>query len=143
MGVPSSDRSPEFRIWVNGTPQTYRKNKKSLSRYIENIQNAVREIVPFPIKSGRIDIEIWFNSEHLRPDVDNIIKPILDALIGIVYEDDKQVRSVKVTALPHDDAYTIQGWIKEETIDRLENEEFFIDIYHGLEFPGPAVDVKN
>ena len=141
--VITRDRAPEFRIWVDGSPQTYRKNKKSLSRYIEKVQNAVREIVPFPIKSGRIDIEIWFQSDYLRPDVDNIIKPILDAMNGIVYFDDKQVRSVKVTALPHDDAYIISGWSKHETFERMDNGAFFVDIYHGLAFPGPATKIKR
>ena len=138
----SRARLPEFRIWVEGTPQPFRKDRKSLSRYLESVQNAARELVPFPIGSKRIDIEIWFRSEHLRPDVDNIIKPILDALQGIVYFDDKQVRSVKVVALPHDDAYILSGWFKMETFDRLDSGEFFVDIYHGLSFPAPATKAK-
>lgn len=137
------DRLPEFRIWISGAPQTYRKSKKSLSRYIETLKSATREIVPFPIESGRIDIEIWVNSDQLRPDVDNIVKPILDAMQGLVYFDDKQVRSVKVTALPYNDVYRLSGWCKEETFDRLSNREFFIDIYHGLAFPAPAVSAKQ
>ena len=135
-------RLPEFRIWIEGKPKTFRKNKKSMSRYIESIENAVKEIVPHPIKSGRIDIEIWFKSDEGRPDVDNIVKPILDTMQGLVYYDDNQIRSVKVTALPHDDAYAMYGWFKVETLERLDNGEFFIDIYHGLEFPGPATRVK-
>jgi len=136
-------RYSEFRIWVVGKPQTYRKNRKSLSRYIEAIQSAAKDIVPYPVKSKRIDIEIWFESEFLRPDVDNVIKPILDALQGIVYFDDKQIRSVKVVAVPHDDIFALSGWSKIETTQRLRNGEFFIDIYEGWSHPAPAVEARR
>lgn len=104
---------------------------------------AARDVVPNPVKSKRIDIEIWFRSEHLRPDVDNVIKPVLDALQGIVYFDDKQIRSAKVVAVPHDDAYSLSGWSRMGTFDRLDSGEFFIDIYEGLSFPAPAVKAKR
>ena len=136
-------RYSEFRVWVIGKPQTYRKNRKSLSRYLETIQSAAKSVVPYPVKSKRIDIEIWFQSEYLRPDVDNIIKPILDALQGIVYFDDKQIRSVKVVALPHDDCFALNGLSKPETTQRLSNGEFFIDIYEGLSFQAPALGAKR
>lgn len=33
----------------------------------------------------------WFHGEKTQSDVDNIVKPILDALNGVVYADDRQV----------------------------------------------------
>jgi Holliday junction resolvase RusA-like endonuclease len=40
---------------------------------------------------------IWFHAERAIIDVDNIIKPILDALKGIVYEDDARVSQCLAT----------------------------------------------
>jgi hypothetical protein len=92
--------------------------------------------VPHPTTSNRIDIEIYFLAQRaLRPDVDNIMKPILDALKGVVYLDDSQVRSVKVAALPQDEAFGMTGWTQKDTIERLlahSPKEFIIDIYEGL-----------
>lgn len=82
----------------------------------------------------------------MRADVDNVIKPILDALIGIVYTDDQQVRSVKATALPVGEAYGLSGWTSMDVLERLcsdEEIEFLIDVYEGLHFPGPGVVPKG
>lgn len=129
---------------MEGKPQTYRKNKKSLSRYIELIQENTKKIVPFPINSKRIDIEIFFLSENsIRADVDNIIKPILDAMQGIVYFDDKQVRSVRVTAIPTNDVIHLSGWVDSEIVEWEDENKFFIDIYHGLSVISPGTLKKG
>ncbi|MCF7870051.1 MAG: RusA family crossover junction endodeoxyribonuclease [Candidatus Omnitrophica bacterium] len=94
--------------------------------------------MPQPTHSKRLDIDIWFNAQGIsRPDVDNIIKPILDAFKGIVYFDDNQVRSVRVVALSSGDAYKLRGSYK--TLKRLINsdtKEFLINIYNDLKISG-------
>lgn len=134
-------RKPIFRIWVEGYPHSFqRRNRKALKEYIELIRNAASQVVPYPTKSKRIDIEIWFRAEtSLRADVDNIIKPILDGLKGIVYLDDGQVRSIKATALPTDDVFSISGWTSKEVLLRLAAhppKEFLINIFHGIGLEG-------
>jgi hypothetical protein len=92
-----------------------------------------------PLESDRIDLDIWFEAVRgMRPDVDNILKPILDALNGIVYADDRQVRSVRVVAVPSDDASGIAGWTTVDTIQRLGSDEqcFLINVYVGLMIGG-------
>ena len=91
-----------------------------------------------PLESPRIDIEIIFAAKerNLRADVDNVAKPILDALKDIVYQDDKQVRSVRIVALPLDDAFRLPGKASEATLLRLlEAQEFMVVIREGLAFP--------
>jgi len=135
-------RKPIFRIWVSGYPKSSQANKSNLNRYKEGIRMAAKKIIPQPTKSRRLDVEIFFQAESLlRPDVDNVIKPILDALKGIVYKDDSQVRSVKITALPslEDGAYGISGWGNTEVFKRLTKhppEEFLINIFEGLSIYG-------
>lgn len=81
-------------------------------------------------------MEIYFQSQRaLRPDVDNILKPILDALKGTVYVDDSQVRSITVVAFPVDEVYSVAGWTSIEALRRLQDsppKEFLIDVYEGM-----------
>lgn len=85
--------------------------------------------------SPRIDIEIWFAADHLaRGDVDNIIKPVLDALNGVVYVDDRQVRSVRAVALPMRDIVSMT-MTRNDVAARLNGEEFLINIFGGHVLP--------
>lgn len=135
-------RKPLFRIWVPGYPKSSQADKKSLERYKECIRETARKSISQPTKSRRLDVEVFFQAESLlRPDVDNIIKPMLDALMGILYEDDSQVRSVKITALPspEEGAYKINGWVNIDVLKRLTKyppEEFLINVYEGLGIHG-------
>jgi endodeoxyribonuclease RusA len=87
-------------------------------------------------------VEVWFaGSTKDRADVDNILKPIVDAMKGIVFVDDRQVRAVSATVFPTDDAWRIDDNVSEEVIGRLmdtENRAFLIDVYEGLALGGPA-----
>ena len=69
-----------------------------------------------------------------------MIKPILDAFVGVVYHDDRQVRSVKATALPIGEPYGLSGWASGDVINRLTEDnprEFLVTIYEGLSTPAP------
>ncbi len=119
------------------------KRAKALSRYRDAISSAAAAVVPSPTRSPRLDIEVWFRATGVsRADVDNVLKPILDALKGVVYVDDSQVRSVRVVALPTNDAYQLNGTITPEMVSRLLHgnaREFLVDVYEGLSLPGPGV----
>jgi Holliday junction resolvase RusA-like endonuclease len=129
-------RKPAFRVWIEGRPLSMQANGRNLVKYKQTVRDAVRAVIPHPTKSKRIGIEIYFRAQKgIRPDVDNIIKPILDALKEVVYIDDEQVRSVVSVALPEDDAYTVTEYTSIETINRLTTyppKEFMVDIYEGL-----------
>jgi Holliday junction resolvase RusA-like endonuclease len=123
---------PDFRIWVPGRPQSAQK-RGSNENYKQRIRDAAAAVVPHPTRSPRLDIEIWFTAASVsRADVDNVIKPVLDALVGIVYEDDRQVRSVRVVAVPTDDAIRMEG-VSLQAIRRLGREGFLINVFAGLQ----------
>jgi hypothetical protein len=132
------NRKPIFRIWVPGIPKSS-QSKGDKTKYIQAIQKATKDQVPYPVKSGRIDIEIFFVAlSTIRSDVDNIIKPILDALVDIVYFDDRQVRSVRAVAIPPDDIMSFHN-ADTKAMDRLyKAKEFMIDIYHQIGVLGPG-----
>ncbi|MFX0203736.1 MAG: RusA family crossover junction endodeoxyribonuclease [Candidatus Hodarchaeota archaeon] len=131
-------RNPVFRIWVPGIPKSFQR-KGPKTRYIQKIQEATRKHVPYPVKSGRIDIEIFFVAlRFMRADVDNIIKPILDALIDIVYFNDNQVRSIRAVAISPDEINSFPN-ADIKAMDRLyKGKEFLIDIYNQMGIVGPG-----
>lgn len=49
-----------------------------------------------PIEEGDLHVSIvYLCDDSPQPDTDNIVKPILDALIGLVYIDDKLVSDIE------------------------------------------------
>src|SRR5262245_44810659 len=86
---------PLCRIWVPGKPKGAKRKGSSLKAYRAKIRELALAQISAPLESERIIVEIWFCLPHeKRADVDNIAKPILDTLKGVVYVDDRQVRQV-------------------------------------------------
>ena len=60
-----------------------------------------------------MEVEVLYSgrfSAGTRKDIDNILKPTLDALNGVAYVDDKQVRSVTATLFAKNERIRIQGY---------------------------------
>ena len=131
---------PLLEIWVPGRPQSVQKSG-SKSRYVEQIQNAAKEQIQTPLESPRIDVEIWFSGPNVsRPHVDNVIKPVPDAFVGVVYVDDRQVRSVRAVAIPSDDAVSFPARANAENVLRVLNgKEFLVSVYEGLRLARGAI----
>lgn len=127
---------PVFRLWIPGRPQSFQKSGK-LSNYRDRIRQIAAEAIPRPTTSKRIDIELWFSAAHIdRADVDNILKPVLDALIGVAYGDDRQVRSVRAVAIDPNDVVTL-GPGEAGILERLgTGEEFLVNVFAGQAIPG-------
>ena len=126
----------KISFWVNAVPRSLAAEKKE--NYLAEIKKAASDVFSAPLKSPRLDVDIIFaaKNRNLRADVDNVAKPILDALKGIVYEDDKQVRSVRIVALPLDDAFRIGGPVSHEAFLRLlKCEDFLVIVKEGLSLP--------
>ncbi len=92
---------PTFELLVEGPAVPLRAAKKNAKRYqawIQKVRAAARREWPSTEDPIQTDVVVTitnlFNSEP--PDVDNIIKPLLDALCNVVYADDRQV--IRVTS---------------------------------------------
>ncbi|MBV9786926.1 MAG: RusA family crossover junction endodeoxyribonuclease [Chloroflexi bacterium] len=61
--------------------------------YQARLQGQARTSMPAnQLLDGEVYARItWFHSEKTQSDIDNIVKPILDALNGVVYADDRQI----------------------------------------------------
>ena len=133
-------RDPIYRLWIEGRPLS--RQGRLQPNYARRIREVAAAAIRQPIQTRRIDVEIFFVSPRsLRADVDNVIKPILDALEGIAFMDDFQVRSVKATRFPEpgEEAFGIGGPIEKDVLVRLFEEhpkEFLVNIYEGMSTPG-------
>lgn len=90
-------RKIKYSFAVIGSPVSTQSSPNSKRQYKTKVAETAISNVSSAIKDDEsIKIEIdWFSEGfHNKPDVDNIIKPIQDALKGIIFFDDNQVESV-------------------------------------------------
>ena len=127
-------RDLKYSFPVIGRPVSLQSSPHSKQRYRKQVAEAARRSVDKPVESREgIRIEIDWFSEGVRnkPDVDNIIKLIEDALKGYVFLDDSQVESVE--ARRHDTT-SVMRFIREplcivEPLMKGDLEYVFVRIY--------------
>lgn len=131
------DRRPLFSLWIEGRPLSSRS--KQPAGYKERIRQAAVREISAPTASSRLEIEIIFGARGHRPDVDNLGKHTLDALKGVLYADDAQVRTIKIVGLKLDESFHARGF--KAVFDRLfAGKEFLVNVYEGREVDVYLVD---
>ncbi len=120
---------PVYGFWVHQRPT--RNSPAGYRAYVAALQEAGRGAIDRPIESNDVEVEVLYVTRAPREalDVDNLGKPTLDALKGVAYLDDRQVRAFRVakfdktqpgqisgrigpiTLLWHDDAHPHAVWI--------------------------------
>lgn len=86
------------------------RNKRRKRNYMSRIGALASSeaTVGFPNSTDDFYAKItYFHQGNTDLDIDNIIKPILDSLNGILYVDDAQVGEVNCKRIDLNDAYTI------------------------------------
>lgn len=134
---PPKDGVLHFSVF--GKPVSFQSSKSHKERIIRKIQQIVAPVEY--ILSGDVEFEIqWIVPEKYRyesdssPDVDNIIKPTLDALVGPngIMIDDCQVKSVK------------RYWEDWEKREQQVNIKIIFDSDHWLRMEGlKFIHVEN
>ncbi|MEO1653082.1 MAG: RusA family crossover junction endodeoxyribonuclease [Bacteroidota bacterium] len=101
-----------FEFIIEGPPVSVQtKRRQRLQRWKQAVNQAARRYWPPDKAALRIALEIkitYFYEGH-TPDLDNIIKPIQDALIGLVYQDDDQIMQTASRKKDINGAYRIRG----------------------------------
>jgi len=113
-------------IWIESRPTVDGKGKQV---YYDAVAASARAEIANPIEASDIEIEIAYATIQKvseRKDADNVNKPTLDALKGIAYLDDRQVRSVTSTIFDKNLPLQISGRV--EYMGRL----FYSDRPHVL-----------
>lgn len=95
-----------FSIILSRTPKSVQAVWKE--KYKEAIKDAAKARYSEAPAEGSVYIRItWFQGSKGGPDVDNIIKPILDALEGVIFENDSQISQCLATRIDLAKPYTI------------------------------------
>ena len=111
-------RSDQFvyQFVVHEKPLSSQGNKKHLKAYKKRIREIANRSMESVINSDDVEIEItWSTVDRIgvRSDIDNIIKPIIDSLVGVAFDDDKQVRTVIATNFDKTKAPMINCYIED------------------------------
>lgn len=95
-----------------GPPLSFQsKNKTRKRAYKARIEAAARNVLPagFVPIADEVNIVITYYYEGSTPDIDNIIKPIQDALIDVIYLDDSQISDTRSRKKNIDSSYRIRN----------------------------------
>lgn len=100
-----------FEFTIKGPPVSHQtRNRARLQQWKTDVATAATaEWSHGAAVTEPVSVTITYYYEGSSPDVDNIIKPIQDSLIGIVFEDDDQVSDVKSRKRSIDGSFRIRG----------------------------------
>src|SRR2546422_8378369 len=83
-------RNPEYRFVVPGRAVSFHSPKAKV--YKLQVQEAAKPVIGKPL-SGLVEIQVdYFHGSPRKMDMDSIAKCVMDALNGLAYSDDRQVR---------------------------------------------------
>ena len=90
-----------FEFSVQGTPLSYQtKNRDRLQRWVATVRaEAVRrwpQGQPAVTTQLLMTVVYFHEGVAIRLDNDNMVKPIQDALNGLVYQDDRQITDTRI-----------------------------------------------
>jgi crossover junction endodeoxyribonuclease RusA len=118
----------EFR--VTGIPISHQShNKQLLESWRTSVAEAALEAIPPGLQPVAVDVELqvvyYFEGAPAQiPDEDNALKPIQDALIGIIYVDDRQVMDGSCSKRDIDGPYRVRRWSPVLAAGFVQGDEF-------------------
>lgn len=107
---PPMDIQFPIEFLVHGTPVSLQaKRSASREQWKERVKVASCSVIPSPhlASAERIAVTLFYLPiDSMQGDVDNIVKPILDALSRHIYIDDQQVERVLVQKFEPGNVFT-------------------------------------
>jgi crossover junction endodeoxyribonuclease RusA len=103
-------RSPamHLEVAISGVPATLQSKGWRRTIWKTSVASEATKTGCQPLVGAvRLRIIYFYAGQALDRDIDNIIKPIQDALIGIAYADDRQVVDVHATACDQNGVYVL------------------------------------
>jgi Holliday junction resolvase RusA-like endonuclease len=96
-----------FEFVVYGTPRSFRSHSRpALIEWMSTVKAAASARWPSetpPLRGKvRVVVTYYHEGEIARLDNDNMVKPVLDALTGLIYFDDRQASSIEVRSVNMD-----------------------------------------
>jgi len=87
----------EYEFIIVGEPFSVNRKKKrpeEHNKWKARVAKSAKEVIPVSPTSLPVEVSITTYVTTTTIDVDNVIKPILDGMNGVAYDDDKQVYRV-------------------------------------------------
>lgn len=120
-----------------GTPASVQAGSPTRKRWQMKVVQAAEAALPSgvaPLPSEhKVQIHIIYYYDGARLDVDNMLKPIQDALIGIAYEDDDQIIDTHGYVRDLNSPYKIRG-MSRCLADGFSSGDPFVHVR--IEWPG-------
>ena len=116
-----------FEFTIDGPPVSLQTKRRSrLQAWKAKVRREAEAVWKHgdPVTQEEVCVRIAYFYENEAPDVDNIIKPIQDALVGLVYEDDAQVADTSSRKSKIDGAFRIKGVSPEVAVKLATGREF-------------------
>lgn len=101
-----------FEFTIKGPPVSAQtRNRSRLQGWKADVKNAAQRQIEAEgsVVDSEVCVSITYYYDGESPDVDNIIKPIQDALIGVIYSDDCQVVETTSRKRSINGSYRIRG----------------------------------
>lgn len=99
---------------VPGPPVSHQsRNKTKLHEWRQRVRASAAAVwgARAPVESRlKITVCYYHQGQAVRMDTDNIVKPIQDALIGVVYADDRSITDTVVRKTSVDGSFKIRGY---------------------------------
>ena len=115
---------------LDGPPVSVQtRNKRRLKSWKAAVKSAAQRQLSATslIVSDQVTISMTYYYDGDSPDVDNIIKPVQDALIGVIYNDDDQVVETKSRKRSINGSYKIRG-VSAVLLNAFSNGNDFLHI---------------
>jgi hypothetical protein len=120
-----------FEFTVEGPPLSYQtRDRAKLRAWQQRVRDAAsNRWSPNPPVVGALQIEVTYYHEGpvIRMDNDNLLKPIQDALNGLVYNDDQQITDTLVRKTAIDELFYIRG-ASLVLLEALSHDQEFLHI---------------
>jgi crossover junction endodeoxyribonuclease RusA len=129
-------------VAIIGTPISTQAKRVSRARWIQTVAAAARAVWPAgeaPL-TGNLQITITCFHDSAPPlDADNMIKPIQDALTGIVYVDDRQITDTRGRLRDLNGEFRVRGLTPEEAKGFSSNQPF---VHITIDLPPPPSELR-
>jgi Holliday junction resolvase RusA-like endonuclease len=102
-----------FEFTIDGPPVSYQTRHADRLRAWKAVvrRAAGQRWLADAISTGRLKLTVTYYHDGIavRIDNDNLVKPIQDALIGLVYADDRQITDVHVRKTDLNGSFRVRG----------------------------------
>ncbi len=116
-----------FEFTLDGPPvSTQTRSRPRLKAWKQRVRRAAESVWP-PEKDPvdyEVSLKITYFFDGPSGDVDNYIKPIQDALVGVAYVDDSLVADVSSRKSRLDGAFRIKGVSPEVALKLAKGDDF-------------------